>query len=94
MAFTCPRCGGHEFRSSKLRDGSIERECLGQVFDEVHVALVKPKYAQPMAGAGVVPEAPSVAIRRPRRCIFVWPSVEDHLYGVVDAPDNEPPGTC
>ena len=31
--FTCPKCGDHTFRSTTLRDGSVERECRGTIKD-------------------------------------------------------------
>lgn len=48
MAFTCPRCGGHVFRSITLRDGSIERECKGTIVDSLDVPLVKDDKPQPL----------------------------------------------
>jgi hypothetical protein len=39
--FICPICGGHSFRSTTLRDGSVERECKGTVYDQIAVSLAK-----------------------------------------------------
>jgi hypothetical protein len=58
MAFTCPRCGGHAFRSITLRDGSIERECRGTIVDSLEVSLVKDDAPQPLPSN-------SVAVGRP-----------------------------
>ena len=46
----CPKCGGSTFRSSKLPDGSVERECTGKMVDKLVVPLIKPNVPQVRTG--------------------------------------------
>jgi hypothetical protein len=69
--FTCPKCGSHSFRSSTLRDGSVERSCQGNV-----VSKANPK---------MPPEADfQRTYQTARACMFIFPASDDGLYGVSE----------
>ena len=89
--FLCPRCGSTTFRSTKLPNGSVERECRGHVVDEVRVALSKE-----VTASGILPrsQAPVIVKRSARACTLLWSAEDDHLYGVSAddvADETQPP---
>ena len=73
--FTCPRCGGHEYKTLTLRDGTIERSCKGQTTDSKTVSAV--------GGAPVVKT-------HNRPCTFTWMSSDDIQYGLTGDETGQP----
>jgi hypothetical protein len=78
--FTCPKCGSHEFKTCKpLRDGTIERECLG-VWQE---KMLAPKNAGKEAlFEDGTPMAEANRFMHPHRCCFIWDSKDDGSVGI------------
>ena len=85
--FTCPRCGSHEYKTTKLRDGSVERECKGTTADTLEVDTVKADLAIRFgqADAGVIPTGTTVTKRHTRPCTFLWTPEDDAMLGVEES---------
>lgn len=82
--FTCPTCHSHSFRSTKLQDGSVERECRGQIKEVAQIPGGKNDHTRRSTSTATVMDSF-------RACTFIWLAQDDDKYGVTPEDGSEQP---
>jgi hypothetical protein len=79
MPFTCPRCGGHEYKTEKTPDGRVERFCQGGKLTSEHRVVLG------HAGTKVRRMTGSAVYKTKRECTYFWSAEDDVEHGVDES---------